>query len=101
MDATGAQYFSRRLPVPASVIAKVSLRLVTSRTVFFRNIESVETENERNGLAELKTALGQEVLYRLVPESLRLLVPDAALELIGIVAPPDGMDDNADHGIDH
>jgi hypothetical protein len=92
---------SMRLPVPVSAIAKIPLRLVTARTVFCRNIEAVEAEDERNGLGELKTALGQEVFHLLVPESLRLLVPDAALDLIGVVAPPDGMDDNADHGIDH
>jgi hypothetical protein len=74
---------------------------VTARTVFFRNIEAVEAEDERNGLGELKTVLGQEVFHRLIPESLRLLLPYSSLELIGIVAPPDGMDDNADHGIDH
>jgi hypothetical protein len=65
--------------VPASAIAKTPLRLVTARTVFFRNIETVEAEDERNGLGELKTPLSQEVFHLLVPESLRLLVPDAAL----------------------
>ena len=62
-----------RLPVPVSTIAKIPLRLVTARTVFCRNIEAVEAEDERNGLGELKTALGQEVFHLLVPESLRFL----------------------------
>ena len=44
--------------MPVSATAKIPLRLVTARTVFFRNIEAVEAEDERNVLGELKTALG-------------------------------------------
>ena len=88
-------------PVPISTTGKIALELVIARTVFCRNIEVVEAEDEWNGLGELKTALGQEVFHLLVPESLPLLVPDAAHGLIGVVTSADGMHDDADHRIDH
>jgi hypothetical protein len=77
--------------------AQSPLLPVTAHPVFFRHIEAVKAEYERDGLYEAKKALGQKLFHLLVPESLRFLLPDAALELIEVIAPPDGMGDKADH----
>ena len=92
---------SRRLTVAVSTAVKIHLRLEIARLVFSRNIQAVKSEDERDSLCEAKTALGQKLFHLLVPEALRFLLPDAALELIEVITPPDGMHDNADHRIDH
>jgi hypothetical protein len=53
--------------------AQSPLLPVTAHPVFFRHIEAVKAEYERDGLYEAKKALGQKLFHLLVPESLRFL----------------------------
>src|SRR4029434_5945563 len=58
-------------------------------------------KHERDSLRETKTALGQKCFHLLLPQSLRFLLPYASLELINVIASPDGMRKKADHRVDH
>jgi hypothetical protein len=64
---------------------------VIARTVFFHHIEAVKAKHERDSLREAKTALDQKLLHLLLPQFLRFLVAYASLELIKVIASPDGM----------